>query len=63
MIEGEYTGSMKEGVRDGVGKLEWSNGDVYEGQFKNGGIFVSARQAAAEFVIMTRTEARKRNIH
>lgn len=27
---------MKEGVRDGEGVLEWSNGDKYEGEFKNG---------------------------
>lgn len=36
MINGNFSGILKEGVRDGVGKLEWSNGDVYEGDFKNG---------------------------
>ena len=36
MIEGEYTGSLVEGVREGKGQLEWSNGDYYEGDFKNG---------------------------
>ena len=36
MINGEFTGPVKEGVRDGIGRLEWSNGDYYEGDFKNG---------------------------
>jgi hypothetical protein len=31
MIQGQYTGKLIEGVREGFGKLEWSNGDVYEG--------------------------------
>ncbi len=33
MINGDYTGNLQEGVREGWGKLEWSNGDVYEGVF------------------------------
>lgn len=36
MIHGEFDGVLKEGVRDGVGRLTWSNGDRYEGDFKNG---------------------------
>ena len=36
MIAGKYTGDLKEGVRDGNAKLEWSNGDYYEGEFRNG---------------------------
>eukprot|EP01032_Pedospumella_encystans_P032909 gene32909-37172_t len=36
MIHGEFDGVLKEGVRDGVGKLTWSNGDRYEGDFKSG---------------------------
>jgi hypothetical protein len=32
MIQGQYTGKLIEGVREGVGKLEWSNGDIYEGR-------------------------------
>eukprot|EP01037_Dinobryon_pediforme_P035600 gene35600-42067_t len=36
MIAGKYIGDLKEGVRDGFAKLEWSNGDYYEGEFKNG---------------------------
>lgn len=36
MIEGEYFGALVEGVREGEGKLQWTNGDFYEGDFKNG---------------------------
>lgn len=36
MIEGTYSGALVEGVREGEGSLQWANGDVYEGQFKNG---------------------------
>jgi hypothetical protein len=36
MINGEYAGPLKEGVRDGPGRLEWANGDYYEGDFRNG---------------------------
>lgn len=36
MISGEYEGELKEGVREGTGKLIWSNGDRYCGEFKNG---------------------------
>ena len=36
MIAGEYEGDLKEGVREGRGKLTWSNGDYYDGEFKNG---------------------------
>jgi hypothetical protein len=45
MIGGEYDGELKDGVREGRGKLTWSNGDSYEGEFKNGlrhgmGVFI-----------------------
>ena len=36
MITGDYDGDLIEGVRDGNGKLTWSNGDCYQGTFKNG---------------------------
>ena len=36
MISGDYEGDLKEGVREGTGKLTWSNGDYYYGEFKNG---------------------------
>lgn len=36
MIKGIFAGVVKEGVRDGSGRLDWSNGDYYEGSFKNG---------------------------
>lgn len=36
MIKGNFEGNIKEGVRDGEGRLEWSNGDYYVGSFKNG---------------------------
>jgi hypothetical protein len=36
MITGKYTGPLAEGVREGQGVLEWSNGDKYEGLFKGG---------------------------
>ena len=36
MITGDYSGDLIEGVRDGNGKLTWSNGDFYQGTFKNG---------------------------
>lgn len=36
MIGGEYAGELRDGVRDGYGKLTWANGDYYEGDFKNG---------------------------
>ena len=32
MIKGNFTGLLQEGVRQGHGKLEWSNGDYYEGK-------------------------------
>lgn len=35
MIKGNFTGIIQEGVRQGNGKLEWSNGDFYEGNRKN----------------------------
>jgi hypothetical protein len=41
MISGEYEGDLKEGVREGTGKLTWSNGDKYTGEFKNGLRYVS----------------------
>ena len=36
MIQGEYEGELKGGVREGEGTLVWSNGDRYVGSFKNG---------------------------
>lgn len=37
MIEGQYTGKLIDGVRDSKSAtLEWSNGDKYDGGFKNG---------------------------
>jgi hypothetical protein len=36
MINGNFIGLLKEGVRDGQGTLKWANGDFYEGDFKNG---------------------------
>jgi hypothetical protein len=36
MIEGHFDGVITNGVRDGPGKLTWTNGDTYVGDFKNG---------------------------
>jgi hypothetical protein len=36
MISGDYEGDLREGVREGTGKITWSNGDTYSGEFKNG---------------------------
>ncbi len=32
----KYTGQTTEGIRDGKGRLDFSNADYYEGDFKNG---------------------------
>lgn len=34
--EGTYDGETKGGVREGRGRLVWSNGDTYLGDFHNG---------------------------
>eukprot|EP00904_Undaria_pinnatifida_P010446 jgi/Undpi1/6531/HiC_scaffold_20.g09010.m1 len=34
--EGHYTGATKGGVREGKGRLVWTNGDTYTGDFHNG---------------------------
>jgi hypothetical protein len=37
MIAGKYNGKVVDGVREAKqASLEWSNGDIYEGGFKNG---------------------------
>ena len=36
MINGNYEGELVEGVRQGQGAIEWSNGDRYDGDFQNG---------------------------
>jgi hypothetical protein len=36
MQKGEFTGVFKDGVRTGYGRLEWSNGEYYEGEFRDG---------------------------
>jgi hypothetical protein len=36
MIDGVYTGPVKEGVRHGQGRIDWDNGDHYVGNFENG---------------------------
>ena len=36
MIEGHFDGVITNGVRDGPGKLTWTNGDTFVGEFKNG---------------------------
>lgn len=33
---GRFSGEEVDGVRHGDGKVEWLNGDVYEGRFRNG---------------------------
>ena len=34
-INGKYIGQLKEGKREGSGIIYWSNGDKYEGEWKN----------------------------
>ena len=36
--QGDYTGGLSDGVRHGQGTLRWSNGNIYEGDFVNGGV-------------------------
>ena len=35
-MDGVYTGSTEQGLRQGVGSLRWANGDVFNGEFKDG---------------------------
>jgi hypothetical protein len=34
--DGIYRGDYRNGKREGVGRFEWNNGEVYEGFWKNG---------------------------
>jgi len=33
---GSYTGTLKNGLRHGVGRMIYHDGKIWEGQFKNG---------------------------
>lgn len=35
-VNGIYRGDYKNGRREGLGRFEWSNGEVYQGFWKNG---------------------------
>lgn len=35
-MQGNYVGDTVDGVNHGQGRLSWSNGDWYEGEFRRG---------------------------